>query len=145
MRKRGRKGQLDISFGMIFSIILIIIFIAAGFYAITKVIEFQKSVQIQNFMRDFQDDVTKMWGSNQGSQDLVYSLPTNINAVCFRNNEFQNLEFSSKGIVAGKLIEHIDIAKTTKDESPLCIQNVKGKVSFTIAKDYGEALVTAER
>jgi hypothetical protein len=141
----NKRGQLDISFGMIFSIILIIIFIAAGFYAITKIIEFQKSVQIQNFLRDFQGDVTKMWGSTQGSQDLIYSLPTNVNAICFRDDEFQNLEFNSKGIIPGKMIEHIDIAKTTKDESPLCMQNVKGKISLTIVKDYGEALVTVER
>jgi len=141
----NKKGQLDISFGMIFSIILIIIFIAAGFYAIMKFLEFQKSIQIQNFMRDLQDDIDRMWGSNQGSTPHSYTLPTNINAVCFKNDEFQNLEFESKGIIPGKMMEHIDIAKTTKDESPLCIQNVKGKVSFTIAKDYGEALVTVER
>jgi len=130
---------------MIFSIILIIIFIAAGFYAITKLLALQRTIQIESFLKDFQDDVDKMWASNQGSQDLTYSLPTNINAVCFRNDEFQNLEFSSSEIIKGKLIGHIDIAKTTKDESPLCIQNVKGKISLTIAKDYGEALITIKR
>ena len=60
---RSRSGQLEISFGMIFSIILIIIFIAAGFYAITKLLALQRTIQIESFLKDFQDDVDKMWAS----------------------------------------------------------------------------------
>jgi len=145
MKKRGGGGQLEISFGMIFSIILIIIFLAFGFYAITKFIGLQNSIQIENFLRDFQNDVDGMWKSNQGSQNLVYSLPNQIISVCFKNDEFQNLQFTSNGIIKGKMIEHIDIAKTTKDESPLCIQKIKGKISLTIVKEYGETLVSVER
>jgi len=145
MKKRGGGGQLEISFGMIFSIILIIIFLAFGFYAITKFIGLQNSIQIENFLRDFQNDVDGMWKSNQGSQNLVYSLPNQIISVCFKNDEFQNLQFTSSGIIKGKMIEHIDIAKTTKDESPLCIQKIKGKISLTIVKEYGETLVSVER
>jgi len=140
-----KRGALEISFGMIFSIILIIIFLSAAFYAITKFIGLQRTIQIESFLRDFQDDVDKMWKSSQGSQNLVYTIPTKINAVCFKYDEFQNLEFNSKEIINGKMIEHIDIAKTTKNESPLCIQNVKGKISLTIVKEYGETLVTVER
>jgi hypothetical protein len=148
MKKRGQNrklGAMEISFGMIFSIILIIVFLAAGFYAITKVIEWQKNIQIESFVKYLQDDIDEMWKSNQGSQPLTYSLPTNINAVCFKDNEFRNLEFNSNKIINDRMIEHIDIAKTTIEENPLCIQNVKGKISFTIAKDYGETLVTVER
>jgi len=148
MKKRGQNrklGAMEISFGMIFSIILIIVFLAAGFYAITKVIEWQKNIQIESFLKYLQDDIDEMWKSNQGSQVLTYSLPTNINAVCFEDNEFRNLEFNSDKIINGKMIQHIDIAKTTIEENPLCIQNVKGKIRFTIAKDYGETLVTVER
>jgi hypothetical protein len=143
--QKKRRGALELSFGMIFSIILIIVFLAFGFYAITKFIALQHTIQIENFLRDFQDDVNKMWKSSQGSQNLVYSLPTKINAVCFKNDEFQNLEFISKEIIKGKMIEHIDIEKTTKEENPFCIQNVKGKISLRIVKDYGETLVRVER
>jgi len=145
MKKRGSRGALELSFGMIFSIILIIIFLAFGFYAITKFIALQKTIQIESFLRDFQEDVDTMWKSNQGSQPLTYTLPSKITSVCFKNDEFQNLQFISNEIINGKMIEHIDIAKTTKDESPFCIQNVKGKISLRLAKDYGEALVTVER
>ena len=145
MKKRGKKGAIELSFGMIFSLILIIVFLAFGFYAITKFIALQKTIQIENFLRDFQNDVDTMWKSSQGSQNLVYSLPTSITAVCFKNDEFQNLEFNSKEIINGKMIEHIDIAKTTKDESPFCIGNVKGKITIRLVKDYGEILVSVER
>lgn len=140
-----KRGQIDLSFGMIFSIILIIAFLAFGFYAITKFIDLQKSIQIQNFLRDFQNDVDKMWKSPQGSQPLTYPLPAKISAVCFIDNEFQNLKFTSNEIINGKLIRNLDIANITASENPYCIGNIKGKIRFTIAKDFGETLVRVER
>lgn len=140
-----KEGQLNLSFGMIFSIILIIVFLAFGFYAIKKFIDMQQTIQIESFMKDFQDDVDKMWKSPQGSQTLTYSLPSKINAVCFDEDEFQNLKFISDTIIPGKLIEHLDIAKTTSKEDPYCIQNLKGKLTLTLIKDYGDILVNVER
>ena len=141
-----KRGQLDISFGMIFSIILIIIFLAFGFYAITKFLELQKSIQINAFSNNFQNDVNTMWKSSQGSQTVNYQLPTNIKSVCFYStSEFENLKFTSSQVISGKKISNIDIAKITKDESPFCIQNIKGKVSMTIVKKFGETLVTITR
>ncbi len=142
---RSKTGAIELSFGMIFSIILIVVFLAAGFYAISKFIAFQRTIQIGIFITDFGNNVETLWKRNQGSQDLVYSLPPTINAVCFKNDEFENLYFQSKGIVDGKMIQHIDIAKTTKDEDPLCIPNLKGKVTIRLSKEMGEALVTVTR
>jgi len=139
--KNKKRGQLDISFGMIFAIILIIVFLAAGFYAIKKVIELQQSVQVESFLSDFQDDVNAMWKSPKGSQNVEYTLPTKITSVCFTNDEFQNLEFTSSEIISGKLIENIDIVNITAVEDPYCIKSVKGKVSMTLLKNYGETLV----
>jgi hypothetical protein len=144
-QKKNHRGQLDISFGMIFSIILIIVFLAFGFYAIKKFIDLQRTIQIESFLKDFQNDVDKMWKSPQGSQKLSYTLPTKISEVCFTNNEFENLIFTSKEIIRGKMIENIDIGNITSQEDPFCIQNTKGKVSFTIAKDYGETLVRVQK
>jgi hypothetical protein len=142
---RSRSGQLNLSFGMIFSIILIIVFIAFGIYAIIKFIDLQKSIQIESFLNDFQNDVNNMWKSPQGSTPLTYSLPTKISSVCFSNDEFQNLKFISNEIISEKMIEHLDIAKTTAKENPFCIQNIKGKISLTLVKDFGETLVRVER
>jgi len=145
MIKRGKKGQLDISFGMIFSVVLIIAFLGFGFYAITKFIDFQNTIKIEKFLSDFQQDVSNMWKSPQGSQNLVYDLPTQITSVCFVDDEYQNLRFTSNSLIQGKKIENIDIASITMVENPYCIANVKGKVSFTIVKDFGEKLVRVER
>ncbi len=141
--KKG--GQLNISFGMIFSIVLIIVFLAFGFYAIKKFIDLQNSIQTENFLRDLQSDVDKMWKSSQGSQEVSYPVPGKVSAVCFKDDEFQNLEFVSSTLVRGEMIENIDITKITEDENPYCVQNVKGKISLTIIKDYGETLVRIER
>jgi len=146
MKKRRRKGAIELSFGMIFSIILIIAFIAFGFYAITKFLEMQKTIQIESFFSDFQNDVDSMWKSSYGApQSLSYSLPNKITAICFKNDEFQNLELISNEITKGEMIEYLDIEKTTRDGSPFCIQNVKGKVTIKLVKEFGETLVTVER
>ena len=142
---RSRSGQLDLSFGMIFSIILIIAFIAFGFYAITKFIDLQNTIKIESFLKNFQQDVDSMWKSSQGSQVLTYSLPTKISSVCFIDDEFQNLRFMSNEIIQGKMIENLNIANITARENPFCIGNIKGKISLTLAKDFGETLVRVER
>jgi hypothetical protein len=143
--KKSISGQLHLSFGMIFSVILIIIFLSFGFYAITKFIDFQRTIQIEKFLNDFQGDINKMWKGVQGSQEVTYSLPTKITSVCFEDDEFQNLVFTSKEIIKGNKIENIDIEKITENENPFCIQNNKGKISLTIVKDYGETLVRITR
>jgi hypothetical protein len=140
---KNRRGQLDLSFGMIFSIILIIIFLAFAFYAITKFLDLQKEIQIKQFVTDLQSDVDKMWKSPQGSQQVTYSLPTKISAICFfNNNQFQNLNFTSSEIIKGEEINNIDISKITKNGSPFCITNAKGKIKMVLTKSYGESLVT---
>ncbi|VVB82073.1 Uncharacterised protein [uncultured archaeon] len=144
--KTKKRGQIELSFGMIFSIILIIIFLGFGIYAIIKFLQFQESIQISTFSSDFQSDVNKMWKSSQGSQVVTYTLPSKIISVCFvKGDKFQNMRFTSSNIIPGKMIENIDINKTTQTQSPLCILNTKGKVNFTIAKDYGENLVTIKK
>jgi hypothetical protein len=145
MSKKNCKGQANISFGMIFSIILIIIFLAFGFYAIKKFIDLQQTIQIETFLKDLQNDVDKMWKSVQGSQEVSYTLPTKATAVCFQNDEFQNLKFVSVNPIPGKQINNLDILNTIKDENPLCIQNTKGKIKMRLTKDYGETLVTVSK
>jgi hypothetical protein len=133
------------SFGMIFSIILIIAFLAFGFYAIKKFIDLQQTIQIETFLRDFQQDVDKTWKSPQGGNVFVYPLPTKVSSVCFIDDEFQNLRLTSTEIIQGKMIEHLDIKSITARENPFCIDNIKGKVNINIVKDFGETLVRVGR
>ena len=161
------KGQMQISFGMIFSIIMIIVFITFAFYAIQKFLSIQNTAQAGKFANDLQNDIDKMWKSSQGSQEQEYFLPSKVKYICFANykdrdvsrgsyaNFFDELDqafFEEENLFLYPVgsgegfdsvaLEHINISKITKDDNPVCFENAKGKVSFTIKKNFGEALVT---
>jgi len=160
-----KKGGIKLSFGMIFSIILIIIFIAFAFYAIQKFLQIQDAAKVGQFTNNLQSDIDSAWKGSQRSQKVEYSLPKKIEYVCFidinsgrsgTNRNFydelkhicyndENMAFypigSSQGIES-KEIKHIDIEKITLDENPFCIKNIDGKAEMTIQKNFGEELVT---
>ncbi len=161
----GKKAQLSLSFGMIFSIILIVTFISFAFFAISKFLGIQKSVEVGKFLNDFQSDVDRIWQGSQGSEVKTYSIPKKIEYVCFADYteqergensvlyqrlyevyyENENMFFYPVGSGEGldsKELKHIDIKRMTEVENPFCIKNNQGKISFTIKKDFGEALVT---
>ena len=144
VKKRGCKGQMKMSFGMIFSIILIVIFLAFAFYAIKKFLEFQDTLKIEKFFDELQADVNKTWAGEMSSDPRNYYLPKKINSVCFTDDEYENLYFKSENIIRGTNIEYINITAITDNgkEDPFCILNENGKTQMTIKKDFGEILVT---
>ena len=136
---------MKLSFGMIFSIFLIIIFIAFAFYAINKFLNLQRTLQIETFAKDLQNDVDSMWNSPKGEHPKEYSLPNKIIEVCFTNNEFYNLILKSSKFIDEKNIKHLDISKITANEDPYCIQNIDGKIKLILNKGFNEDLVTIIR
>jgi hypothetical protein len=164
----GKKGQTNLSFGMMFSIILIIVFITFAFYAIGKFLDIQKATKTGQFIQAFKSDVDQMWRSSQGSQAVEYALPTSIEQVCFadfnsskkgvRQILYSDLRFvyftdenlffypvGSAGGVDSAKISNIDIFEITKNENPYCITNLNGKVNLTIKKELDVKLVTITR
>lgn len=162
-----KKGQMNISFGMIFSIILIIIFIIFAFYAIQKFLGFSNAAQSGKFTNEIQGDIDRIWRGSQGTEQQEYSLPTKIKNICFadytssakgQNENFydeldqvffgeENLFFYPLGSAEGfdsVVVKHIDLEKITEDDNPKCFANINGKISLTIKKDFGEALVSIE-
>lgn len=160
-----KRGQLKISFGMIFSIILMVIFIAFSIFSIQKFLEIQDTVQIGKFTDNFKADIDKMWRGSQGSIEKEYDLPKGVIYICFtdysfeKKGEYENLYnaflevyfekenffFYPVGSGQGldsKEIKHIDLEKITENENPLCIENFNGKIKLVIKKNFGEALVT---
>ena len=159
---------MKLSFGMIVSIILIIIFIAFAFFAIKKFLEIQEAVKIGKFKDNLQADVDKMWGGQQGSQEKEYFLPKKIQYVCFVNylsskkGENQELYSKLKQVYYGEEnmifyplgsaqsleaveLKHLNMEKITSDENPYCIAPKNGKVQMKIQKKYEEALVEITR
>src|SRR3989344_5028963 len=81
--KIRKNGEMQISFGMIFSIIMIIIFITFAFYAMQKFLGIQNAAQAGKFANDLQNDIDKMWKSSQGSQEQEYFLSSKVKYICF--------------------------------------------------------------
>ncbi len=154
------KAQVKLSFGMIFSIILIIFFIAFAFFAIQKFLGLKDTILVGKFADDIQSDVNKLWEGEQGSQESEYALPKKIEYVCFANllepeqgayenedfyEEFgkyftdENLFFYPVNSIElnGLKIEHIDIG----DNNPICFKN-DGKIKIFLKKDFDEVLVS---
>lgn len=137
------KGQIHLSFGMIFSIILIIFFIAFAFYAIQKFLGLQDSVKISQFSDNLQKDVNTVWNSAQSSQTKSYTLPTSIKEICFVNTQGEDLLLNgANGYSApGGNIENLNISAIISSSNS-CFQVVNGKVNLIIQKNFGDTLVT---
>ena len=161
----NKRGQMKMSFGMIFSIILILIFIVFSFSIIKSWLDLGTTTQVESFINTLQKDVNKSWKNTQTSQTIKYSLPSKIEKVCFVDysspaigagrsmqdyidetySDVNNLFFYPKGAVEGtgnRKIQNINITKITVNSNPFCINNVNGKVLMILQKNYNEVLVT---
>lgn len=160
---------MKISFGMIFSIILIVFFLGFSFYAIQKFLAFQKSIQVGQFTNNLQKDIDKMWAGTAGSAEEEYILPSKIDYICLLDSSlpvkgpkkdiYTDLRFSSSGTnniffyppeATGGIdpsinLKHIDVEKIVEIENPYCIPNKNGKVKLTVKMDLGDSLVTLTR
>ena len=162
--KRGlnSRGQMKLSFGMIFSIILIISFLAFAFIAIKFILNFFDQGTIGKFSDDFQKDVDKIWkGTSTVSQKFEYALPKKIEAVCFADfsiesdGQFEDLTLDLRRAYSGNEnlffypfgsgdgldsfeIEHLNLEDIVGRDNPNCFDNINGKVSFVFEKKYRE-------
>ena len=148
MGKRGKKfnkkAQMQISFGVIFAIILIIVFIAFAIYGIVKFLEINQTAQIAKFKKDLQDDINEIW-QESGSNEVEYYIPRKIKQVCFVNDDSENMYFVPYGF-QGAFLENVDMAKTvassTSRPKKLCIDSSNGEISMTLKRAYNEDSVT---
>ncbi len=145
MKRVDKKGQLNISFGMIFSIILVVVFLAFAFFGIKKVLSIQETALISQFKQDVQNDINKMWNGPQGQQQVKYKLPNKIEGICIEDEASQNFYFVPRGKFGGGILNNVDLANTLGNSASLCIESKEGYVGFTIKKDFGENLVTILR
>ncbi len=146
--KSQTKGAMEISFGMIFSIILIIIFIAFAIYGITKFLNLQKEIQTKTFIDNLNFDIDKLWKS-QGSQSVTYSLPGNAEKICFSEDNLEkdlDLEIKGKTFIQPYDIKHAKLSDDfSKGSGGNCISVEKGKINLQLEKNYGKVLVTINK
>jgi hypothetical protein len=166
MTKRGKKGALEMSFSMIFSVILIIAFVAAGFYVVKMFLTVKSCADTGTFYADLQTSITNAWKSPETSKTFNAVLPTDFTYACVINwsedtgrginaDMFNQLSVFEKNFVLwprGKAckgfegidLAHIDLQQMTSDNNPFCIKVDKGKVSIKIEKTINENLVRIE-
>ena len=97
MVKRGmKKAQMKLSFGMIFSIILIIVFIVFAFYAINKFLDIQREVSYKQFIKELEANIYSKWKGPLGSEGFSYKVHSSITKVCFTNDPEDNFRMEFK-------------------------------------------------
>jgi len=168
-RGKGKRAQqvFGMSFGVIFSIILIVFILVVAGIAINHFLNLKKCTQIGLFIEDVQADIDKAWNSQKYIDKADYSLPSNLEYVCFANlsnsvhgGEIENKVYSDIGIYElskGNMffyprekacnmpyinLKHININAITKIKNPYCIPIKGGKITFNIEKEFNDALVT---
>ena len=83
IKGEDKRGQFEISFGMIFSIFIIIATVGVAFYVITQFLGVNECAGIGSFYDDFQREVTKAWQSTISKGVYEGKLPNSIEYVCF--------------------------------------------------------------
>ena len=138
---------MKLSFGMIFSIILIVIFIAFAFYGIGKFLGFQKGVEIEKFVADLRSDIEKVWKGSSSSVNVDYDVPADVLRVCFEDDDKieENMVIRYEKKIDRFELDYLDIEKITADENSFCIESENSKIKMHLQKDFGESKVTILR
>ena len=93
-----KGGAISLSFGMIFSIIMIIAILGVGFYAITFFLNMQNCTTTADFHKRFQQKIDNAWNAEIVSDEFYLDLPSKIKKVCFGDLE-------NPGELRGNLVE----------------------------------------
>lgn len=144
-----KRGQLSLNFAVLFSIILIAVIIAVGFYVIRYFLELKDCGMIGTFYENLQDEVDKAWQREETAFDFRVELPASISHVCVAdfdkslnnpnikersifnelkrniitgNNIFLYPREKSCGLFARE-IKHLDVEKITDEKNPYCFEN----------------------
>lgn len=142
---KNKQAQMKISFGMIFSIILIIIFIAFAVWGIGKFLGWSQAGQLKQFSNNLQNDINDLWQGSGGSQEVEYIVSSKTSGICFIKDDYENMYIQIGDKKQFENIEHIDLEKTLRTDNKLCIPTENGRIYMTLEKKYGDALVTIKQ
>ena len=157
MKKIKKRGQqmMGMPFGMIFSIILIVVFVVIAFIAVGSFLDIGRSAAVGLFYTELQDAVDNSWRGQSSETTFKINLPSEIKTICFSNlssdmtgeqeyyDQIKNYDVYEANTflippenaqqMQWKLIKHLDIEKITVEENPYCVstsQNLKLKKGF---------------
>ncbi len=82
--KSRRSQVMQLPFGMMFSILLIAVFVFVAFYAVGAFLSYRDCSQIGIFIDGLKNDVANAWTSSESSSSKFSgALPSGIEYVCF--------------------------------------------------------------
>jgi hypothetical protein len=155
---KSKKSQeiFGMSFGMIFSIILIVFFVIVAIIAIKAFLDVQKCAKVGLFLSNFQDEIDSAWNANDITLEFKGNLPSGIKQICFSNttNAFSGPDkelgieldiYPDKNMfllpsnkacdMSENNILHLDINSITRTNNPYCIDVKNGKFTMIIENE----------
>ncbi|KKS11110.1 MAG: hypothetical protein UU67_C0084G0007 [Candidatus Daviesbacteria bacterium GW2011_GWB1_41_5] len=163
----NKRGVIELSFGMIFSVIIMIAIVGVAVYAITTFLNIGKTTNLALFHQKFQETVDDVWASSITNRVFSFLIPSSVNMVCFGSiagssynpayeNEFRELKryasrFEQQNTnrflyppgkardFAYKKVDKIDIGGLTNEFD--CFAVSDGKVRIRFVKEDFDPLV----
>ena len=150
--RKNKRGQMKMSFGMMFSIFLIAVFLAAAVYFVIQMVDIGECAKIGKFIDNLQEDVNQIWNSPGDAQKTPpaseYAIPGKVDMVCFydagspargkyvdtfpedlgfyygkNNNMLFHPEDSGECFESSAVrIKHINATEITKNNNPYCFR-----------------------
>jgi hypothetical protein len=161
LNKRG-DGAVGMSFGWIFSLILILFFIFTAIYGIKSFLNMASCSKVGMFYDDLQSKIDEAYRSSSSDFEMDVSI-SGIKQLCFANltekitgpsGAYEELSIytvyaantfilpSQKACdMPYKTIKHLNISKTTQVKNPLCFDISDGG-KIRIIKGYYDKGVT---
>ncbi|MCH7850330.1 MAG: hypothetical protein IH845_01675 [Nanoarchaeota archaeon] len=162
MKKVDKSGQqmMGMSFGMIFAVFMIVVFLVIAFIAVRGFLDIGDTAEVGLFWKSLQEEVDDAWRGQSSSTKFKIKLPRGVEKICFGdlNGRITGLEedylavrdfevydanafLIPRGAAEGlefKLISHINLEKIIEDQNPYCVDVTNGLV---IEKDFYDKLV----
>jgi hypothetical protein len=158
-----KKGQFQLSFGMIFSIIIIIAIVVVAFYVISYFLNLGRCAQIGAFYDDLNGEVNKAWAQDFVQETYRGSLPSKVRKVCFGaiNQTFDGFEEEHSDLIRpyrrskNNVFVYPNSAACDRQSGAyylehaqsdrfFCVQVREGEARVRLTKDVFEALVNLE-
>ncbi len=146
-----KKGQMQLSFGMIFSILIIIVTLAVAFYVIREFMETGKCAELRVLHENLQREIDTVWRSAAAQVAFQRSVPSSVKSVCFgdpaswdatEQGKERTAFASYRGTDENFFIYPLQCGRAVSVRSlphvslqrGFCVPVTKGEVSITIGK-----------
>lgn len=171
LKIQDKKGQMHLPLEMVFSILLIAVFLFVVFFVVRHFLDVQKCAQVGLFARDLQDKVDGVWNSQEANTAFEEELPAGISNVCFADLKagknlvalndtgrqeaadiYDNLAVYFKYSQANFFFypwqnacnmaaNNIKHVNLANLSNPLCFSKVNGGINIKLSKGFNDALV----